>query len=130
MKKAKLFHNQSIYSISLVIAGILLTALYLYQEESSSYNFVIGTLLIFGGFLQHLHLKKFYLKYDKNKIVWHFPTSEDEQSIDLNDGQYEVSRNWKGLVFKGATQSFEISLDQFWKRDQKRIAKELESFYA
>ena len=51
-------------------------------------------------------------------------------SSNCSDGNYEVSQDWKGLVFKGSTQSFEISLDQFWERDKKRNTKELQRFYA
>lgn len=129
MKKAKLFHTQSILSIFLCLAGVTLTTLNFLQEHPSSLNMGVSIPLTLVGFFQYWNSKKFYLKYDKKQITWHFPTSEEAKSIELSDGNYEVSQDWKGLVFKGENQSFEISLNQFWERDKKRLYHQLKSYY-
>lgn len=130
MKKANLFQTQRTFAIFLGIAGLVLLSDQLFFNGVPELNIAVSTSLILVGFMQYWNFKKFYLKYDKKKITWHFPTSEEAKSIDLSDENYEVTQDWKGLNFKGENQSFEISLDQFWERDKNRIAEELKSFYA
>ena len=130
MKKANLFKTQSFYSLFLALIGVLLSILNLTLGEIGLLNIGVGVTLLFMGVFQYVGFKKYYLNYDKKKITWFFPTTEKEQSIDLTDSKYEVSLNWKGLVFKCDKQSFEISLDQFKERDKKNVLKELQAFYA
>lgn len=130
MKKANLFQTQRIYISLLAIAGLIILLFGTPKMNDPSMLIGITIPMIISPFYQSYRLRKFYLKYDNNKICWNFPIHEKEQSIDLTDSKYEVTQDWKGLVFKGDNQSFEISLDQLKERDKKNVLKELQAFYA
>ena len=58
------------------------------------------------------------------------PYSDYEKRVQLQDPSCRLEMNWKGLVFSGQSQHFEISLDTLRKKDRKRLYQELEAYYA
>lgn len=130
MNHAKLFKTQRTYTYFLGLAGVILLIWVLAYLEETSFLIAVAIPLITTPVFQSFHFKKFYFRYDKEKICWNYPNKDEEQRIDLTDSHYTLTKNWKGIVFKGEDQTFEISLDQIWKRDQNQLLKELQEFYA
>lgn len=129
MKQADPFKSTRTYSHILGCAGLLLFISTLLFPDKLLLTAVAVPLMLNPVFI-YLNHKKYHFKYNKECICWYLPNSDYEKRIQLQDPSYTLEMNWKGLVFNGQSQHFEISLDTLRRKDRKRLYQELEAYYA